>query len=195
MSIVCGRSPRWSARPRAEWWTGEGGRRPSLRWAAARDGRRVRRAAGFAGGASGATGRSLPARRRPRRHPGDLPLQVGPLVVGGNPCVHDAPSCGHLRRQIHPNAPRGRLVCRHGQTAPLPLAPSGDVGDAFPAGPVRQLQRPRIAHICVATILSSAVGYPPGVRPRAAQTAFGRGLEIWKDADGVQALPLGPRMA
>ena len=27
-----------------------------------------------------------------------------PLVVG-NPCIHDAPSCGHLGREIHQNAP------------------------------------------------------------------------------------------
>ena len=44
-------------------------------------------------------------------------------------------------------SPRGRLVCRHGQTALLPPAPSGDVGDALPAGPVRQLHRPSITHI------------------------------------------------
>jgi hypothetical protein len=44
----------------------------------------------------------------PQHDPGDFPVQVGPLVVGGDPCVHHGASAWHAAGRVDQDRARGQ---------------------------------------------------------------------------------------
>ncbi len=74
----------------------------------------------------------MPVRRRPRRQPCDLPIQIGTLIMRGHPRVQNHPPARFFLRNVDPDRPRLQPPSRHWHLV-------------FPEPPVRGLRVNTIA--------------------------------------------------